>query len=244
MCLPGPAGENPSLCILTAPAWAQPGCPCSSLCKASHLHLQPQPLLLRPCPGAQLLHGGSSSGHWLAQGAKGLFYLLWSLGSAAKQGFLERSAPSDLAAMLGHCPAPPQPGGEVTSLSIRMSLGDALLPTRIGTDLWAWTRRHPSSFCSPCMSWWHSELSPPATGTCVYTSPAYLTSGPSGCAPSARGVWAVAAVETAQSTAGSQAQAPSLAPQGSAVSSRDRSCSSCASPAFPTATAVTLCHLR
>lgn len=68
------------------------------------------------------------------------------------------------------------------------------------------------------MSWWHSQLSPPAMRTCVYTSPADLTSAPSGCAPSAQGVWAVAAVETAQSTAGSQAQAPSLAPRGSAAS--------------------------
>lgn len=149
LCLPGPAGENPSLCILTAPAWAQPGCPCSSLCKASHLHLQPQPLLLRPCPGAQLLHGGSSSGHWLAQGAKGLFYLLWSLGSAAKQGFLEHSAPSDLAAMLGHCPAPPQPGGEVTSLSIRMSLGDALLPTRMELTSGHGPGDIPAAFAAP-----------------------------------------------------------------------------------------------
>lgn len=137
---------------------------------------------------------------------------------------------------------PNQEGGNLTQH--KDELGGCLAAHQDGTDLWAWTRRHPSSFCSPCMSWWHSELSPPATGTCVYTRPAYLTSGPSGCAPSARGVWAVAEVETAQSTAGSQAQAPSLAPQGSAVSSRDRSCSSCASPAFPTATAVTLCHLR
>lgn len=112
---------------------------------------------------------------------------------------------------------------------MRMGLGDALLPTRMGLTSEHGTGDIPAACacaggtlsCHP-LPWGH-----------VYTSPAYLTSGPSGCAPSARGVWAVAAVETAQSTAGSQGQAPSLVPQGSAASTGDRNCSSCASPALP-----------
>lgn len=68
------------------------------LCKVSHLQLQPQPLLLQPCTGAQLPLRGSFSGHWLAHGAKGLFCLLWSLGWAAKQGLLEHNVCS-----LGSC---------------------------------------------------------------------------------------------------------------------------------------------
>lgn len=48
-----------------------------------------------------------------------------------------------------------------------------------------------------------------AMGTCLYQPR---------CAPWAQGVWAVPAVETAQSGGGSQTQAPSLAPHGSATS--------------------------
>lgn len=59
----------------------------------SHLHLQPQPLLLQLCTGAQLPTEALALDTGLAQGAKGLFYLLWSLGWAAKQGFLNTVFP-------------------------------------------------------------------------------------------------------------------------------------------------------
>lgn len=189
LCLPGPAGENPSPCTFTAPAWTQPWCPCSSF------SAKPSP---PPAFAAAALHRGTAPPLrqllWTraCQRAKGLFCLLCSLGWAAKQGSWNTvSVPSDLAAMLCHCPAPPQPGGEVTSLGMGTGLGDALLITRTGLASEHGPRDIPAAFaasacpggtasCHP-LPWEHSCASQPCLFNLESQWLCSLSSGSSGC---------------------------------------------------------------
>lgn len=134
LCLPGPAGENLSLCVLTAPAWTQPLCPCTNLSAKSVISSSSHNLCcFSPAQGHSSPSEAVSLDTGLPTEQRGCSACsgLWA-GQPSRDSWNTMSVPLDLAATLCHCPAPPQPGGELNSLGMRMGLGDALLPTRMG----------------------------------------------------------------------------------------------------------------